>query len=68
MATPWSGDGSFNDSNLDIAGEMPVDCTDLTGNHADGVGFCESVGFEYVVSYRKRALQFYTSAFIHALD
>lgn len=57
-ATPWSGDGTFTGANLSIASEMPTDYTDTSGKHPNGVGYCELVGFENVISYRNRALAF----------
>lgn len=58
IATPWSGDGTFTGADLSIASEMPADYTDTSGKHSDGVGYCELVGFENVISFRNRALMF----------
>lgn len=57
-ATPWFTDGTFNGQALQVISENPVDYKDTSGNHPDGVGFCESVGFERTDSYRMRALDF----------
>lgn len=53
-ATPWINDGTFNSPSSQIISESPVDYIDLTGNNNNGVGFCESVGFESVESYKSR--------------
>jgi hypothetical protein len=58
IATPWFTDGTFNGDALQIIGENPVDYKDTSGKHPNGVGFCESVGFERIDIYRKRALDF----------
>jgi len=57
VAYPWSKSGTFN-MGLSITSEMPADYCDTSGKHSPGVGFCESVGFENVISYRNRALEF----------
>ena len=57
-ATPWITDGTFNGQSLQIISENPVDYTDTSGKHPDGVGFCESVGFEDMDSYRARVLDY----------
>ncbi len=53
-ATPWFIDGTFNGQSLQVISENPVDYEDLSATHNDGVGYCESVGFEIVDSYRQR--------------
>lgn len=57
-ATPWINDGTFNSQSLQVISENPVDYIDVTGNNNNGVGFCESVGFESVESYRLRAKKY----------
>jgi predicted secreted hydrolase len=57
-ATPWFTDGTFDGQALQIISENPVDYKDTSGRYPDGVGFCESVGFERSDGYRNRALDF----------
>jgi hypothetical protein len=61
VATPWYSDGTFNNPNWGICAEFPADYTDLSGKHADGVGYLETVGFESVEAYRKFALGYLRS-------
>ena len=58
VATPWYSDGTFNNANWTICAEFPADYTDMSGNYANGLGYMESVGFESVVAYRERALNY----------
>jgi hypothetical protein len=57
-ATPWYTDGTFNSQSLQVISENPVDYKDTSGKHPNGVGFCESVGFERTDSFQKRALEY----------
>lgn len=61
QATPWLNDGTFNGQALQIISENPVDYIDTSGEHNNGVGFCESVGFEQVDSYRSRIMEYLKS-------
>lgn len=58
VATPWFDDGTFNGQSYQIISENPVDYFDTSGEHFNGLGFCESIGFERVDSYRKRLLEY----------
>lgn len=60
-ATPWFNDGTFNGQALQIISENPVDYIDMSGNNNNGVGFCESIGFEQVDSYRARVIKYISS-------
>lgn len=58
MVNPWFTDGTFNGSNWALLSEIPSDYVDTSGNHPNGVGYSEAVGFESVDNYRARALNF----------
>lgn len=60
-ATPWYIDGTFNGQSLQIICENPVDYIDLSGSNNNGVGFCESIGFESVDSYKSRVKEYLKS-------
>jgi hypothetical protein len=60
IATPWIKDGTFNGQAGQTIGENPVDYKDTSGNHPDGTGFCESIGFEKIENFRKRGIDFLT--------
>lgn len=58
VATPWYGDGTFNNPNWTSCAEFPADYTDLSGKYSNGVGYLESVGLQPVAAYRAFALNF----------
>lgn len=58
-ATPWQAEGTFNFPGLQTVNETPADYVDTSGVPGrNGIGYCESVGFESDDSYRARALAF----------
>lgn len=58
-ATPWLAEGTFNFPGLQTVNETPADYVDTSGvKGRNGLGYCESVGFESDDSYRARALLF----------
>ena len=61
QATPWLNDGTFNGQSFQIISENPVDYIDTSGENNNGVGFCESVGFEQVDTYRTRIMEYLNS-------
>lgn len=56
--TPWAEDGTFNPEDWSVLSEMPVDFTSVTGAFPGGTGYVESIGYENVISYQKRAVAF----------
>ncbi|MFG6100050.1 hypothetical protein SPB21_32715 [Leptothoe sp. ISB3NOV94-8A] len=57
FASAWAGDGAININDWSMFSELPVTYYSSDPNLPDGVGYCESFGFESTIQYTDRGLQ-----------